>query len=81
MTYRKLADGTYAVGFVVDRRFFAYTSAFDAREARAFIAAFRAMLDLFHKTSGAWVTMELGGVELPRGATLKQSRRRRRLRS
>jgi hypothetical protein len=74
MTYRKLGDGSYAVGFVADRHFIAYASAYDAREARALVAAIRALLDLFHKTSGAWVTMSPGGVELRRGATAKTLR-------
>src|ERR1700759_5759267 len=47
MTYRKLKDGTYAVGFKFDGRFIAYATAFDAREARACGAEMSFVLKLF----------------------------------
>jgi hypothetical protein len=36
MTYRKLKDGSYAVGFLANGSFVPYTCAFDAREAKVF---------------------------------------------
>jgi hypothetical protein len=81
MTYRKLKDGAYAVGFNVDGRFIAHTSAFDAREAKALVKAIHAVIDLFHTTSGAWVTLLPDGTEIPRGSTRKKETRERRKRS
>jgi len=70
MEYSRLKDGTHAVGFKFEGRFIAYTTAFDAREARALIRAIRAVLELFNATSGAWVTMR-GTEKIPRGASYK----------
>jgi hypothetical protein len=75
MIYRKLKDGTRAVGFSHEGRFLVYASAFDAREAKALLKAIHAVFDLFHATSGAWVTMGPGGKEIPRGASAKPPRR------
>ncbi len=72
MIYRRLGDGTHAIGIVVDGRFLVYASAFDAREAKALLKAWRAVLDLFHATSGAWVTTDMQGKEIPRGASNKR---------
>lgn len=73
MVYRKLKDGTHAVGFMHSGKFIAYATAFDAKEAKALIKAWRALLELFHATSGAWITEDDQGKEIPRGST---SRRR-----
>lgn len=71
MLYRVLKDGTHAIGMLDNnKKFIVYASAFDAREARALIRAWRSILDLFHVTSGAWVTM-VGATKIPRGATFK----------
>ena len=72
MIYRKLKDGTHTIGIVVDKRFFVYASAYDAREAKALLKAWRAVLDLFHTTSAGWVTMDMHGKEIPRGSTKKR---------
>jgi len=80
MVYRKLKDGTHAVGFAHGGSFIVYTSAFDAREAKALLKAIRAVFDLFHTSSGAWVTMGPGGKEIPRGASAKAARAARRKR-
>ena len=61
MTYRKLKDGSYAVGLVVDGQFIPEASAFSAREAKAFVKAIHAVFGLFHTTSGAWVTLQPDG--------------------
>ena len=78
MTYRKLKDGIHAVGFTHDGRFLAYACAFDAREANALVRAIHAVMDLFHATSGAWVTIGHEGKEVPRGASAKRTNRKRR---
>ena len=78
MTYRKLKNGTHAVGFTHQGRFLAYASAFDAREAKALVKAIHAVMDLFHATSGAWVTIGAQGKELPRGASAKRTTKKRR---
>src|SRR3954468_4432251 len=77
MEYRRLKDGTHAVGFRFEGRFIVYTTAFDAREAKALIAAVRAVMKLFNATSGAWVTMGPDNREIPRGATTKVKAARR----
>jgi hypothetical protein len=76
MEYRKLKDGTHAVGFMMDDRFIPYATAFDGRVARALIKAIHSVLDLFHATSGAWVTM-VGDNEIPRGASSKKKSRKK----
>jgi hypothetical protein len=81
MDYKRLKDGTYVVGFRMDGRFISYCSAFDAREAKALVKAIRSILDLFHATSGAWVTLTPDGKEIPRGATKKMRKRERKLQS
>jgi hypothetical protein len=78
MTYRKLKDGSYAAGFIFDRRFIPCTSAFDAREAKALVKAVNAVLELFHATSGAWVTLQPDGNEIRRGASRKVEARAKR---
>ncbi|HET6249296.1 MAG TPA: hypothetical protein VFE47_16490 [Tepidisphaeraceae bacterium] len=70
----------YAVGFKFEKRFIAYTTAFDKREARALLKAIHAVMDLFNATSGAWVTM-CGTTEIPRGATKKAKARKKRKKS
>jgi hypothetical protein len=75
MVYRKLKNGVHAVGFVHEGKFLAYATAFDAREAKALLKAWRAVLELFHVTSGAWITMGDGGNEIPRGAASKRDKR------
>jgi hypothetical protein len=80
MVYRKLKDGTHAVGFVHGGSFIVHTTAFDAREAKALLKAIRAVFDLFHSTSEAWVTMGPGGKEIPRGASAKAAKAARRRR-
>jgi hypothetical protein len=80
MVYRKLANGTHAVGFVHGGSFLAYATAFDAREAKALLKAIHAVFDLFHSTSGAWVTMGPSGKEIPRGASSKEEKAARRKR-
>jgi hypothetical protein len=77
MEYRRLENGIHAVGFKFEKRFIVYTSAFDEREARALTKAIRSVLDLFHATSGAWVTMR-GTTEIPRGASGKKAAKRKR---
>ena len=77
MVYRKLKDGTHAVGFTYQGRFLAYACAFDAREAKALVRAFHAVLALFHATSGAWVTLGPGGKEIPRGSSAKAAKKKR----
>ena len=72
MVYRKLKNGTHAVGFVHDGSFIVYATAFDAKEAMALIKAWRAIMDLFHATSGAWVSENSQGKEIPRGSTSKR---------
>jgi hypothetical protein len=75
VTYRKLKDGSYAVGYIVDGRFIAHASAFDAREAKALVKAIHAVLELFHATSAAWVTLQPDGTEIRRGSTPKREAR------
>jgi hypothetical protein len=75
MVYKKLKDGTHAVGFMHQGKFIAYATAFDAQEAKALLKAWRAVLELFHCTSGAWITVDSGGREIPRGATAKRLKR------
>ena len=77
MTYKRLSDGSYAVGFRFEGRFIAYASAFDQKEARALIRAINAVIDLFHATSGAWVTIAPGGKVIPRGSSGKAEARKR----
>ena len=74
MVYRKLKNGIHAVGFVHKGRFVVYATAFDAQEAKALVKAWRAIMDLFHATSGAWVTEDDQGKEIPRGATSKRQK-------
>jgi hypothetical protein len=76
MTYRKLKDGTHAVGFTHDRRFLVYASAFDAREAKALVKTIHAVMELFYATSGAWITIGPEGKEVPRGASAKRDRKK-----
>jgi hypothetical protein len=75
MVYRKLKNGIHAVGFVHDGKFVAYATAFDAREAKALLKAWRAILELFHATSGAWITEDDDGKEIPRGSTSKRNKK------
>ncbi len=75
MVYRKLKNGIHAVGFVHEGKFVAYATAFDAREARALLKAWRAVLELFHVTSGAWVAEDDKGKEIPRGSSSKGNKR------
>ena len=77
MVYRKLKDGTHAVGFTIDGRFIAYASAFDAREAKALVKAIHAIMDLFHATSGAWVTVGAEGKIIPRGSSANARAKRK----
>jgi hypothetical protein len=77
MVYRKLKNGTHAVGFEFEGRFIAYASAFDAREAKALVKAIHAVIELFHKTSGGWVTVAPGGKVIPRGSSAKAARAKR----
>ena len=77
MTYRRLPDGTHAIGFTYDRRFIAYASAYDAREAKALVKALRSVLDLFHATSGGWVTIGPGGKVIPRGSSANDAKKKR----
>ena len=84
MEYRKLKNGAHVVGFSFEKRFIVYTSVFDAREGKALVATIRSVFDLFHATSGAWVTM-VGTEKIPRDATHKvlqkqRSKRRKNLR-
>jgi hypothetical protein len=79
MTYKRLGDGTYAVGFPFEGRFIAWASAFDQREARALLRAINAVIDLFHATSGAWVTIAPGGKAIPRGSSAKATARKPRV--
>ncbi|PYV35858.1 MAG: hypothetical protein DMG22_01000 [Acidobacteria bacterium] len=74
MVYKRLKNGTHAVGFVHDGKFVAYATAFDAKEAKALIKAWRAVLELFHATSGAWITEDDEGRVIPRGSTSKRRR-------
>jgi predicted HAD superfamily Cof-like phosphohydrolase len=74
MVYRKLKNGTHAVGFVHGGSFIVYASAFDAREAKALLKAIRAVFDLFYATSGAWVTMGPDGKEIARGGSAKAAK-------
>lgn len=76
MIYRKLQDGTHAVGFTYNGQFLVYACAYDAREAKALTKAHRALMDLFHATSGAWVTMGPEGKEIPRGSSSKRGKKR-----
>ena len=73
MRYKRLANGTHAVGVEHDGRFVIWTSVFDAREGRALVKAVDAVFDLFFATSGAYSTM-VGDAEVPRGATAKVAR-------
>lgn len=75
MVYRKLPNGDHAVGFIHEGKFLAYATAFDAKEAKALLKAWRAVLELFHVTSGAWVTLDDRGKEIPRGSTTKRGKR------
>jgi len=75
MVYKKLENGTHAVGFLHEGKFIAYATAFDAREARALLKAWRAVLELFHVTSGAWVAEGNKGKEIPRGSSSKRNKR------
>jgi hypothetical protein len=70
MQYRRLENGEHVVGFKFEGRFIIYSSVFDEREGKALVKTIRAVFDLFHATSGAWVTMR-GTTEIPRGATTK----------
>jgi hypothetical protein len=79
MVYRKLKNGIHAVGFTYQGRFIACSSAFDAREAKALVKALHAVMELFHKTSGGWVTMGPEGKEMPRGSTAKRMKKERAL--
>ncbi|HKO05571.1 MAG TPA: hypothetical protein VJW51_12515 [Candidatus Acidoferrales bacterium] len=78
MTYKKMNDGTYAVGYLHRGSFIAYTTAFDVKEAKALINVWRAVLDLFHATSGAWITVDGQDREITRGSTAKRKKKRNR---
>ena len=75
MIYRKLKKGVHAVGFLHEGKFVAYATAFDAREAKALLKAWRAVLELFHATSGAWISEDDKGKEIPRGAASKRNKK------
>jgi hypothetical protein len=75
MVYRKLKNGIHAVGFVHAGKFVAYATAFDAREAKALLKAWRAVLELFHATSGAWISEDDKGNEIPRGAASRGNKK------
>jgi hypothetical protein len=74
--YKRLKDGTHVVGFRCDGKFLVYTSVFDAREGKALIRAIRAVFDLFHATSGAYVTMLPDGSEAPRSSSRKAAKKK-----
>lgn len=76
MIYKKLKNGAHAVGFVHHGDFIAYATAFSSQEAKSLVKAWRAVLELFHATSGAWITQDSQGTEIPRGATEKRRRRK-----
>jgi len=75
MVYRKLKNGTHAVGFVHEGKFLAYATAFDAREAKALLRAWRAVLELFHATSGAWISEDDKGKVIPRGSDSRRNKK------
>jgi hypothetical protein len=77
MIYRKLKNGTHAVGFTYQGQFLAYATAFDAREAKALSKAIHAVIELFHATSGAWITIGPEGKVMPRGSSAKAAKKKR----